>query len=132
MGQVEGKWKPFRPFYVNGVSYGGLIGTPMAFVRYIQQLLKPGDLLLTDHYKEKLFTENLAAGGKPTGMCFAWFTAQLNGNRYYAHAGGGGGYYCEIRLYPDKGIGSVIFFNRTGMDDERFLDKLDPFYLKSL
>lgn len=41
----------------------------------------------------------------------------------------GSGYYCEIRIYPEKGIGSVVFFNRTGMTDERFLDKVDAGYL---
>jgi hypothetical protein len=61
-------------------------------------------------------------------MCLSWFSGQLNGNKYFAHAGGGGGYYCEIRLYPDSGIGRVIFFNRTGMSDERILDKTDRFY----
>ena len=63
-------------------------------------------------------------------MSLSWFTDDLNGERYFAHAGGGGGYYCEIRLYPDAGIGSVIMFNRSGMKDERFLDKLDNYYFE--
>ncbi|MFV5689409.1 hypothetical protein ACM55M_12380 [Flavobacterium sp. ZT3R25] len=52
----------------------------------------------------------------------------MNGKQYYAHAGGGG-YYCGIRIYPDLGIGSVIMFNRTGMTDERFLDKIDKYII---
>jgi CubicO group peptidase (beta-lactamase class C family) len=127
MGKAEGKWKPFFPFYVNGVSYGGLIGTPTAFVKYVQQLLQSDNPLVSEFYKNMLFTENYTISGKSTGMCLSWFSGQLNGIRYYAHAGGGGGYYCEIRLYPDKNTGSVIFFNRTGMTDERYLDKVDTF-----
>ena len=130
MGKAEGKWKPFYPFYVNGVSYGGLIGTPMAFAKYIQQLLEPNSLLLSNDDKESLFTENYTMDGKSTGMCLSWFTGQVNGKKYFTHAGGGGGYYCEIRVYPGEGIGSVIFFNRTGMSDERFLDKVDRHYFK--
>lgn len=130
MGKAEGKWKPFNHFYVNGASYGGLIGTPGAFVKYIQHLLRPNSTLLSDNSKKALFTENHTMNGKSTGMCLSWFIGQLNGNRYFAHAGGGGGYYCEIRLYPDKEIGSVIFFNRTGMSDERFLDKPDRYYFQ--
>lgn len=130
MGKAEGKWKPFLPYYVDGASYGGLIGTPTAFVKYIQQLLQPDNLLLSEFYKNRLFTENYTSSGKPTGMCLSWFSGGLNGIRYHAHAGGGGGYYCEIRLYPDKSTGSVIFFNRTGMTDERYLDKLDIFYFQ--
>jgi hypothetical protein len=64
-------------------------------------------------------------------MCPSWFKGVLMGNTYYAHAGGGGGYYCEIRLYPEAGIGSVLMFNRSGMKDERFLDRLDQHYLAS-
>jgi D-alanyl-D-alanine carboxypeptidase len=128
MGKAEGKWKPFVPNYVNGVSYGGLIGTPGSFVKYIQQLLRPENLLLSEHYKKWLFTESFTTNGRPTGMCLSWFRGQLNGNTYYTHAGGGGGYYCEIRIYPDRELGSVIFFNRTGMSDEQFLDKVDRFY----
>ena len=78
-----------------------------------------------------LFTENYNTGNKATGMCLSWFSGELNGNRYFSHAGGGGGYYCEIRLYPDPGIGSVLFFNRTGMRDERFLDKVDKHYFEN-
>lgn len=131
MGKAEGKWKPFCNFYVNGTSYGGLIGTPDAFGKYIQELLKSNNRLLSDDSKRMLFTENHTVNDKPTGMCLSWFGGQLNGNKYFAHAGGGGGYYCEIRIYPDKGIGSLIFFNRTGMSDERFLDKVDKFYFNN-
>ena len=78
-----------------------------------------------------MFTENHTTNNKATGMCLSWFSGQLNGIKYFTHAGGGGGYYCEIRIYPENGIGSVCFFNRTGMSDERFLDKVDKFYFDS-
>ena len=128
---TEGKWNSFNSFYLNGTSYGGLIGTPVAFVKYIQELLTADNRLLSDRYKSMLFTENITNDKKRTGMCLSWFTGQLNGKKYFAHAGGGGGYYCEIRIYPEEGIGSVIFFNRTGMSDERYLDKVDRIYFGS-
>ena len=77
-----------------------------------------------------LFIEIPDARDRSTGMCLSWFSGQVSGHPYFAHAGGGGGYYCEIRLYPEKGIGSVIFFNRTGMSDARVLDNLDKLYLR--
>jgi len=55
----------------------------------------------------------------------------LKGIKYFAHEGGSGGYYCEIRIYPDIKRGSVIFFNRSGMSDERYLDKLDKFQIEN-
>jgi len=129
MGDTEGKWRSFNNFYVNGASYGGLIGTPMAFVAYLQELLKTESILISDEYKRMLFQENKSNRGKNTGMCLSWFTGELNGKKYFAHAGGGGGYYCEIRIYPEINKGSVVFFNRSGMSDERFLDKLDKYLI---
>lgn len=127
--KTEGKWKAFKSNYVNGPSHGGLIGTSNAFVKYIQELLNPNCSLLSDDYKKILFNENSTNNGKATGMCLSWFKGQLNGKQYFAHAGGGGGYYCEIRIYPDLGIGSVIMFNRTGMTNEKFLSRLDKFFI---
>jgi len=131
-GPAEGKWQPFLPYYINGNSYGGVIGSPLAFMKYAQELLKDDCRLLSPDYKQMLFSENYTIDQKSTGMCLSWFTDQLNGLTYYAHPGGGGGYYCEVRLYPEAGIGSVIMFNRSGMSNEKYLDKLDQFYLKNI
>lgn len=129
IGQTEGKWLTFQNNYVNGASYGGLIGSVDAFMKYIQELLKPQSVLISDEYKLLLFSENHTINNKATGMCLAWFSGQLNGKQYFTHAGGGGGYYCEVRIYPDPGMGSVIMLNRTGMKDERFLDILDKYFI---
>jgi len=63
-------------------------------------------------------------------MCLSWFCGKLNGKQFFAHAGGGGGYYCEIRQYPDIGKGSVIMFNPTGFRDEHFLNSIDQYFIK--
>ncbi|KPL14195.1 MAG: hypothetical protein AMS23_04135 [Bacteroides sp. SM1_62] len=127
--ETEGKWKAWKNFNVNGASYGGLIGKPDGFLKYIQELLKPNCRLISDEYKELLFKENHTNSNKATGMCLSWFPGRLNHQEYFAHAGDGGGYYCEIRIYRKLGIGSLIMFNRTGMIDERFLDRLDIHYI---
>ncbi|MCX2739070.1 serine hydrolase domain-containing protein [Pontibacter anaerobius] len=129
MGKAVGAWRPFRPLYVNGAAYGGLVGTPEGLIRYLQEYLRPESQIITTATKEQLFTETEDASGKPTGMCLSWFTGTLNGVRYYTHAGGGGGYYVEVRLYPEQGLGTLVMFNRTGMRDERFLDRVDTFFL---
>ena len=108
MGKPERGWKPFNSFYVNGEAYGGLIGTPLALVRYTQELLRPDCILLKEHFKQMMLTENHTAAGKPTGMCLSWFSGKLSGRTYYTHAGGGGGFYIEMRMYPAEGIGSVL------------------------
>lgn len=126
---VDG-WRSFRPYYVNGAAYGGLIGTAEGFTRYAQALLDPLTRLISEEYKEVLFTENVLEGGKPSGMALSWFRGELEGYVYFAHAGGGGGYYAEVRIYPALKRGSVILFNRSGMSDERFLDEVDRHLLR--
>jgi CubicO group peptidase (beta-lactamase class C family) len=131
MTRSQRGWKPFHNFYVNGNAYGGLIGTADALAKYGQELLRPNNRLLSEEYRQKLFTENYTNSGKATGMCLSWFKGTINGQTFFTHAGGGGGYYCELRIYPGKNLGAVILFNRTGMRDERFLDKLHPYYFPS-
>ena len=126
--RVEGRWTSYINHCVNGTSYGGLIGSGGGFVSYLQELLKSDCRLISEEFKQQLFTENRLANGKGSKMCLSWFKGELNGDTYYTHAGGGF-YYCEIRLYPDLGKGSVIMFNRTGMTDARFLDKVDSVFL---
>ena len=124
----EGRWVSVKNLLVNGTPYGGLIGTGGGFVSYLQELLKPNNRLISDEYRKQLFTENITVNNKATGMCLSWFKGELEGCTYFAHAGGGF-YYCEIRLYPDLGTGSVIMFNRSGMTDARFLNKVDKYLI---
>jgi D-alanyl-D-alanine carboxypeptidase len=125
MAAGGGRWRAFHPYYVNGVAYGGIMGTADGFARYAQGLLDPSSGLLSVESRDLLFTENLLDSGRPSGMSMAWFTGELDGHTYRAHAGGGGGYYAELRIYPDLGRGSVILFNRSGMTDQRVLDRID-------
>lgn len=128
MGNNEEGWKPFRFFYTNGPSYGGLFGSADGLTKYAQALLHPTSKLLNSDLKKVLFTENII-NNKATGMALSWFAGTLKGNRYFTHAGGGGGYYTELRLYPELGAGSLIMYNRTGLNDERVLDQADSFFI---
>ena len=129
MDKAEGKWKPFKDFYINGSPYGGLIGTAQSFRKYVQELLRTNNSFIDEPHKKLLFTENHTNNEKPTGMCLSWFCGELNGKKYFAHPGGGGGYYCELRLYPEMNKGSIIMFNRTGISNEKFLDRVDRFFI---
>lgn len=124
LGAPAGSWASFRPNYVNDPAYGGLVGTANGFVAYVQDLLRPGGTLLRESSRALLWEES-----RSPRMCLAWFAGNLNGIPYRCHAGGGGGYYCEIRAYPALGLGSVVMMNRSGMSDERFLDKVDRYLI---
>ena len=128
MGPKEGKWKPFAPFYINGTAYGGMLGSAIGLVKYARALLRKDAELLNEEFKKLLFSESII-DNKSTGMSLSWFTGNLKGNKFYAHAGGGGGYYVELRIYPELGVGSAILYNRSGMTDERILNKTDGVFL---
>lgn len=131
MGEITDGWKSFLPFYVNGSAYGGLIGMPGAFIAFAQDFLKPGGgVLLSPASREEMWRENRLNSGKASGMSLAWYKGNLDGRSYACHAGGGGGFYCELRVYPGSGFGSAVFMNRSGFSDERFLDKVDAAFLR--
>jgi D-alanyl-D-alanine carboxypeptidase len=119
---VDG-WKAFKPFYINGKAYGGIMANGRALMHYLQALMQ-NKLLSSDMFRE-MTTPQQITSGKSTEMALGWFVGELNGHQYVCHAGGGGGFYCEIRIYPYLGLGSVIMTNRTGVSDDRLLDDFD-------
>ena len=116
-------WTAFHPFYVSGAPYGGLFASPKALMHYCQAILN--NQILDSVSVNMMLTEQKDNSGKKTGMSLGWFRGELNEQPYYCHAGGGGGYYIEIRVYPTLNYGSVIMTNASGMNDKRILDKLD-------
>jgi CubicO group peptidase (beta-lactamase class C family) len=57
MGNAISGWKPFHPVVVHGPSYGGLMATPDALVRFGQALLSQNPLL-DQEGMHSMFTEN--------------------------------------------------------------------------
>jgi D-alanyl-D-alanine carboxypeptidase len=84
--------------------------------------------LLSDEWKKILFTRQKTNNGHEVDEVLGWFTGKLNGVDYFAHPGAGGGYYCEMRMYPAANLATAIMFNRSGMSNERLLDKLDSYF----
>jgi CubicO group peptidase (beta-lactamase class C family) len=123
-------WSQFRNFYVDGLAYGGLVGNARGFSKYLQALLNE-NVLISESSKEQMFGTQVTNRNKKIDMTLSWFSGSLNDTKFYTHAGGGGGYYCEIRLYPDKKMASVIMFNRTGVSKENYLNDIDVFFLDS-
>ncbi|WP_296700595.1 serine hydrolase [Algoriphagus sp.] len=130
MYRADEDWKGFYPFYTNGAPYGGIISTPNALRAYCQELLKNKGTILPKTAVDEMLTRQTTNKGSNTDMCLGWFKGKLAGKDYFCHAGGGGGYYSEIRIYPALHLGSVIMLNSSGMKDDRILDYLDIEQLK--
>lgn len=112
------EWLAFQPAYVNGRAYGGIVANARGLAAYLQAVLN-GDL-----FENPATTGRLFARLEP-GLGMGWFTGRLGGRSYFCHAGGGGGFYAEIRVYPEIKTASVLLTNRSGFSDERLLDRLD-------
>jgi CubicO group peptidase (beta-lactamase class C family) len=124
-----GRWVEIRHHYANGAAYGGLIANALGLARYLQALLEPGDWL-TPSTHALLFAAVRTSAGVELRRSLGWFRGAVAGQRYFAHAGGGAGYYCEARLYPEAKRASVVMLNRAGIADERILDSLDRAHLR--
>jgi CubicO group peptidase (beta-lactamase class C family) len=122
-------WTGFHPFYTNGLPYGGLLASAESLAAYLRALLPGNATLLGEQSRRELFTGQLLRNGKPGGMALGWFTGKLGNHAYLHHAGGGGGFYCEARIYPDAGLASLLLTNKTGFSDARHLDRFDRTYL---
>lgn len=125
----EGKWIPFKKSYLNGSAYGGLMANPTGLTQFLQQLLSLENGLLSETTKENMFTEQPLNNGKPSGFSLGWHTGTLHQNRYAHHAGGGGGFYLELRVYPELRTASFLLTNKSGFSDQRILDKIDSSFL---
>jgi CubicO group peptidase (beta-lactamase class C family) len=122
--RYEGSWLKIRAHYVDGPAFGGLIGTTAALGRWL------GDLLgesrgLPGAARAWLFEQQHLVSGEPVPMTLGWHIGELDGARHYFKEGGGGGFHSMMRLYPERGFGSIIIGNATGFRAGYALDELD-------
>ncbi|MCG8326657.1 MAG: beta-lactamase family protein [Chitinophagales bacterium] len=121
---------PIKKSYLNGSAYGGLMANARGLNLFLQELLTPGNLILSESSLKQMFTIQSLSNGKTSGHSLGWFTGTLNQAKYVHHAGGGGGFYLELRIYPELGIASYLLTNKSGFSDKRLLDKLDQEFIQ--
>lgn len=63
-------------------------------------------------------------------MTLGWHIGETHSVVYYFKEGGGGGFHSEMRLYPTKGIASVVMVNSTEFSSTKFLNRVDSAFLK--
>ena len=126
-GSVDG-WIEFRDLLPNGAAYGGLVGSASGFARYLQAMLNV-EPPFTREMLDMMWAPGATRSGERLPIGLAWFERKLDRNRYFAHSGGAGGYYCEIRVYPEARRASVIMTNNTGITRQDFLDGIDRIFL---
>lgn len=125
LGEYDGSWRRIRDHYPNGPAFGGLVGTALAFARLLQDQLRPDSLLLGPLTRNELYAQQRTRDGAPVPMTLGWHLGELEGTRVFFKEGGGGGFHCLMRLYPSRGLGSIVMTNATGFDVKARLDEID-------
>ena len=124
-GEYEGGWLRINNVYIDGPAFGGAIGSAKAFSRILQSLLSKKSVLLGDNIKQYLYSQEKTRSGKKIEMTLGWHIGKLDEVTYYFKEGGGAGFHCEMRIYPDINLASVLMVNRTSFNTRKQLSKLD-------
>jgi CubicO group peptidase (beta-lactamase class C family) len=131
LGGHEGRWLRLRAHYLNGPAFGGLIGTAAGFGRFLQDQLRAESVLLGVESKRLLMTPQADGAGRPIPMTLGWHIGKAGGTAFLFKEGGGGGFHCEMRIYPAKEVASVVMVNSTEFNTTRFLNRIDHVLLES-
>jgi D-alanyl-D-alanine carboxypeptidase len=126
IGRNEERWVHIRSHFVNGAAFGGLVGTASAFGRFLQDQLRPRSAILGEQARRLFVEPQRVARGAAIPMTLGWHIREHAGMPCLFKEGGGGGFHSMMRLYPSRGIGTVVLTNATGFDVSGLLDRLDP------
>jgi CubicO group peptidase (beta-lactamase class C family) len=127
-GRYEGNWLHIKDVYVNGLSFGGAIGSAKAFSRILQDLLTERSILLSENSKRLLYSQQKTRSGKYIDMTLGWHVGILGGVQYFYKEGGGAGFHSEMRIYPTIGLASVIMTNKTSFNSRKQLSNIDKMF----
>ena len=131
-GDYEDSWLHINNVYINGPSFGGIISSANAISFILQDLLKDESHILGSNMKDQLYTQQKTADGESIDMTLGWHVGNLSGTKYYFKEGGGAGFHCEMRIYPDNGLASVIIVNKTSLNTNKELSQLDSSFIKKI
>lgn len=131
VGKYAGRWLEIRSHYLNGPAFGGLVGTARGFGKFLQDQLRRRSALFNATTRSLLYAPQQTKQGTPIAMTLGWHVGDLDGTRFFYKEGGGGGFHGMMRVYPEKGIGTVVMTNATGFDVRRLLDTIDTSFIRT-
>lgn len=83
--------------------------------------------LLLDEAGLRLLLDTAPDTNPPRSL--GWVQGGLGSTRWCGHAGGGAGYYGELRLYPQIRRASALLLNVADFQDRGLLDAFDRHWL---
>lgn len=126
-------WSRSERLVHHGLAYGGVYISVAGFAAVLQDLLKADSRLLGPASKAALFEDQRDANGRALGQALGWVIGEVEGERYFGKQGGAFGYHGNVRIYPERGVGTVFFANSTRVTPgpiDRVSDRLDRAFLR--
>jgi CubicO group peptidase (beta-lactamase class C family) len=127
----------FNHVYTDQKGPTGPIGPATDTARFIMAYLNGGELdgqrILSEESVAKLTNEShILPGNTPEARDFkdydemyhglGWLYVVEGDDFFIAHSGGGPGFAVNMRLYPDRDLGMVVFANGTYLASEKIFD----------
>jgi len=124
-GKSSKGYTALRPFLIDGVSYGGLVGCVSDLGNFMQTYLHDGmfkgrTLLQASTIEEMLTPQRDDQGNEftivrpmPQHVGLGWHLNGSEETRYGYHLGDSGGFHTELRLYPQLDYGITVCGNVT-------------------
>jgi CubicO group peptidase (beta-lactamase class C family) len=129
VGPRQGRYVTFKPFYVKGPAYGGLVGGVDEAARFIMVHLNGGEVdgtrLLSAGSVAEMQSVTPRGGKRDFGL--GWFRSREAGQKrpaFVEHLGGGAGFWNVMRIYPEESLGVVMMGNTTSYDHETILEAI--------
>ena len=129
VGPRLGRYVTFKPFYVKGPAYGGLVGSVDEAARFVLLHLNGGEVdgtrLLSAESIAEMQRVTPQGGKRDFGL--GWFRAHAAEEQrpaFVEHLGGGAGFWNVMRIYPEVSLGVVMMGNTTSYDHESVLDAI--------
>ena len=114
------KWTRTEPHLIEGVSYGGLVGSSRDMALWLGKLIGTDDIIPNHEVREMMFTPILASGGS---MTFGLHIRKHRGLPVYHKEGGGAGCHSSIQLRPHtSGLVACLISGDTTLDVNTLLD----------
>lgn len=129
VGEYAGPWLRIEPHYPNGPAFGGVVGNARGFALFLADELRGHSALLDDSTRALLHTAQRTTAGTPVPMTLGWHMGVLDGTPFFYKEGGGGGFHAMMRVYPTRGIASIVMANATGFDVKRCQNTVDREFL---
>lgn len=117
MGESRGSWTSFEPVYMNGPAYGGLFGNARGWTVLLADQLAPDSIALGGAAQTEFYRAQRTSNGQKIPMTLGWHIGSLKGKRHFYKAGGGPGFSCNLRIYPDQGLATVWLSNRMAASE---------------